>query len=444
MVELLQNDGAAVENRAEDNIPDVLLIDGVATLRSLEHGQLQPLTRLSATKFVFTTSLIPCMRAVLERGTITKKEAELFDEAIQKHLSDALLEQLKSEDIAVLERLLLPFVEGKSQAADRCQVQEPSSVGELLHEALATLESSKRVTRPMEQHLKIAVLVFQQMIVPAFEHILASGEVAKHDAALINEIIQHHVDDALLDAIGPQAVEVIEKLLLPFAADTNPMESQQKDVAKLFADAVVMLGTTIGSGLDDTERLSLAKFAFRDLVMPGIEQALQNGQLSAAASEDLRYILGQHVNSDLLDAMTPHSVKLIETILTSPFFSMSDEAGTQHPSEEKLVEHYVGDVEAQLHEAMIRLRDVDISSENSAYLSYKVFQDIVLEAIRQLTKDTEASENLAALTGAIFSNHCSVEVVNLFDEKTKAELKDFFGRPHMRGHIDEQLLLHVA
>ena len=98
---------------------------------------------------------------------------------------------------------------------------------EWMSEGLITLEKIKTGAKSPEQALELGLWVFRNFILKSFEAITAAGKITKSEAELINEVIQEHLSQELLDALTPEEVNKMQTLLIPFLEqeEANVMEA---------------------------------------------------------------------------------------------------------------------------------------------------------------------------------------------------------------------------
>ena len=110
--------------------------------------------------FVFKNFFIQAFEAILMRGEITLKEANLIDTIVQNYLSDGLLAALNPSESDIIHKLLLPFA--SSQECDYADDQSTSVMGKAKKElyAQATIQAMSalsKVTSAHQGHLRAAM-----------------------------------------------------------------------------------------------------------------------------------------------------------------------------------------------------------------------------------------------------------------------------------------------
>ena len=104
-----------------------------------------------------------------------------------------------------------PFIKEKRQAdhGDELAIH-------LLKEGLETLNKSKETIKRATTLNGVRIFVFTNFIIPALRDIKRVGEITANEASLVDEIVQHHLDDDLIRALRAEDIKIIESVLLPF------------------------------------------------------------------------------------------------------------------------------------------------------------------------------------------------------------------------------------
>lgn len=215
-----------MENRKSDQVLDHIEIisstewlrEGITTLDKIKADRRSEGAKVGLKAWVFGNYIIPAFRAILSAGKITTAEAELVNEVVQNHLSDALLDALSQEQVRTIELLLMPFSEHPSSEVVE---QVKATAEQSLKEALAMLDLVKTAERTPGVAGQLTQFAYAHSLHDAVKAIAAKGSMTGDEAALINAVLAQHVETSVAQNMSAEWKSDIQKLLAPFAIDAG-------------------------------------------------------------------------------------------------------------------------------------------------------------------------------------------------------------------------------
>ena len=147
---------------------------------------------------------------------------------------------------------------------------------EWMNEGLITLDKIKVGAKNSEQALELRLWVFRNFILKSFKAITVAGKITKEEAELINQVIQHHLSEDLLNALTPAEINIMQTLLIPFLEQEEANVMEASDIAKeepvyivpteWLKEAIATLGPVKKSCKDPVKAARLGNFVFSTFV----------------------------------------------------------------------------------------------------------------------------------------------------------------------------------
>ena len=199
---------------------------------------------------------------------------------------------------------------------------------EWMSEGLITLEKIKTSAKSPEQALELGLWVFRNFILKSFEAITAAGKITKSEAELINEVIQEHLSQELLDALTPEEVNKMQTLLIPFLEQEEANVMEAADVAEdepvyivpteWLKEAIATLGPVKRSCKDPVQAARLGNFVFSTFVYEAFYAINVRGAILEEEVPLVNEIFQQYFDEHVYELMPTALKEEIETLL-SPF-----------------------------------------------------------------------------------------------------------------------------
>ncbi len=199
---------------------------------------------------------------------------------------------------------------------------------EWMNEGLITLEKIKAGAKSPEQALELGLWVFRNFILKSFEAISAAGKITKEEASLINQVIQVHLSQDLLNALTPAEINTMQTLLIPFLEkeEADVMEAanaaQDQPVyivpTEWLKEAIATLGPVKRSCKDPVKAARLGNFVFSTFVYEAFYAINVRGTILDEEVTLVNEVFQEYFDAHVYALMPTALKEEIETLL-NPF-----------------------------------------------------------------------------------------------------------------------------